>query len=122
MHIVLNMTDITVTIYPILKPTREAVLTELNDAWGLGPEEGIRVVEHRPEWGVEKQSVSIYFGRDTVAFETMAPDGVYAKNAPEQYRLLMERLAKVFDRTPVFLLRNDADARILLTRYTSHDC
>ena len=102
------------TLYPVLTPTREAILTELNDAWGLGPEEGIRVVEHRPHWGNELRSASIYFGRDTVAFETMAPDGVYANNAPEQYRLLMERLAKVFDRTPVFLLSSETDARILL--------
>lgn len=110
------------TLYPILTPTREAILTELNDAWGLGPDEGIRVVEHRPDWGVLR-SASIYFGRDTVAFETMAPDGVYAKKAPEQYRLLMERLAKVFDRTPVFLLSSETDARILLcVSEKRHDC
>tara|TARA_R110001592_G_scaffold70015_5_gene214772 strand:+ start:30293 stop:30643 length:351 start_codon:yes stop_codon:yes gene_type:complete len=110
------MTDITVTLYPILTPTRTAILTELKDSWGLGLEEGIRVVEHRPQWGNELRSASIYFGRDTVAFETLAPNGVYAKNSPKQYRLLMERLAKVFDKTPVFLLSDDHDARILLQR------
>lgn len=114
------MTDITVTLYPILTPTREAIFAELNDAWGLGPEEGIRVVEHRPHWGQELRTASIYFGRETVAFETMAPDGVYANNAPEQYRLLMERLGKMFDRTPVFVLSSDVDARIFLRG--RHDC
>ena len=120
MHTVPNMTDITVTIYPIQKPTREAIFAELNDAWGLGPEEGIRVVEHRRHWGDEAHTASIYFGRETVAFETLSPRGAYAKHAPEQYRLLMERLGKVFDRTPMFFLSSDADARIFLRG--RHDC